>query len=307
MNNTAETSIPALCNYFVPFKTNSAFRLHGIQENILKNIVNDFFGNHQNYEKAYSQLISIDWVISCFHAWTEERKQRFKNHVFNYFRVFDVNSGYHILPCTRYSIENFKGAKICATKKWYVSEKIMGLVGCIAQLSEEDENRLLIPGINDFSVMYSYRKCLSQLWLGPAAFINHDCIPNCEFVATGKNVRIQVIRNIEVGDEITCSYGMNFFDEKNSQCECQSCERLHMGAFKSNIAPDLENANEDSDTYNLRERVNGRNRKKIKRNLCETDNRQCRKKIKKKEKHIDPSKCFVLMEVFSLLNLAIIM
>ncbi|GFQ87557.1 histone-lysine N-methyltransferase KMT5B-A [Trichonephila clavata] len=265
------------------------FRLHGIQENILKNIVNDFFHNHQDYEKAYNQLISIEWVVTCIHEWTEDRKQRFKNHVFNYLRAFDVNSGYHMFPCTRYSMESFAGAKICATKKWNVAEKIMGLVGCIAQLSEDDENRLLIPGINDFSVMYSYRKCLSQLWLGPAAFINHDCNPNCEFVATGKNIRIQVIRDIEVGDEITCSYGTNFFDENNSLCECETCERLHMGAFKSNIAPDVENANEDSDTYNLRERVNGRNRKKIKRNnLCETDNHLPQKKIEKKEKHIDP-------------------
>ncbi|GFY51131.1 histone-lysine N-methyltransferase KMT5B [Trichonephila inaurata madagascariensis] len=274
---------------FRTHKMNPRLRLYGLQENLLKNIVDDFFAKHQDYEKAYNQLTSIDWIISYFQSWTEERKQRFKNHVFNYFRVFDVNSGYQILPCERYSMENFKGAKICSTKRWNRSEKIMGLVGCVAQLSEEDEDRLLVPGINDFSVMYSYRKCRSQLWLGPAAFINHDCNPNCQFVATGKNVRIQVIRNIEVGDEITCSYGTNFFDEKNSLCECQTCERLHMGAFKSNIAPDLENANEDLDTYNLRERVNGRNRKKIKRNnLCETDNHQCRKKIKKKEKHIDP-------------------
>ncbi|WFC97996.1 [histone H3]-lysine(4) N-trimethyltransferase [Malassezia yamatoensis] len=83
----------------------------------------------------------------------------------------------------------------------------------------------------DFSIIRSSSRRLSQLLLGPARFINHDCQPNVEFRRSGHQLTIRCIRPIQQNDEITTYYGDNYFETDNQECMCATCERRQRGYF----------------------------------------------------------------------------
>ncbi|CAH1787031.1 unnamed protein product [Owenia fusiformis] len=222
---------------FASHKMNTRYRPIKAKQEDLKAVVTRF-KRDQRYENAFRDLTSGEWARTFFLTKSKQQQLVFKEHVFRYLRMFDVQAGFEVLPCYRYSMEGQVGGKICTVRKWLRGDSIPMLVGCIAEMTAEEEATMLQYGVNDFSVMYSTRKNCAQLWLGPAAFINHDCRPNCKFVSTGRDTAcVKVLRDIESEEEITCYYGDDFFGDNNSLCECETCERRQNGGFKPDVTP----------------------------------------------------------------------
>ena len=63
-----------------------------------------------------------------------------------------------------------------------------------------------------------------------ARYINHACKPNAETDIKKHKIIISAIKNIYPGDEITYSYGRDYFDTfiKDKGCRCVACNTKPM-------------------------------------------------------------------------------
>ncbi|XP_060854896.1 uncharacterized protein LOC132932982 [Metopolophium dirhodum] len=96
--------------------------------------------------------------------------------------------------------------------KYALSTLISGLVGATYRIEPE----YIIEGENDYSLIYSSRVNSDMLFLGPAAFCNHSCNPNCTLKCiVKKETGVLAVKNIKANEEITVFYGQNYFENNN--------------------------------------------------------------------------------------------
>ena len=128
----------------------------------------------------------------------------------------------------------------------------------------KDEEKQLDLTSRNFSIVFSSRKKTQSIFLGPARFANHDCDANARLISTASNLMVVIaLRRINRGDEeITVSYGEDYFGDGNRECLCASCEKHVRNGWKpidqcenessNNQQQDLDTSDESSRGYGLR-------------------------------------------------------
>lgn len=179
--------------------------------------------------KDFLALPSIKSYI-LGHAGTPRLVHEFESHARRYLSMYLLSVSFELGTTERYrAVSQRSEACIIARNLIEAGITINHLTGKMVALSSQDQHSIN----RDFSIIYSHRLGESCLMLGPCRFVNHDCDPNCHFVAQGGSGVVAVVSNRRIykGEEITVGYADNYFGTKNRECMCATCERKGRGFF----------------------------------------------------------------------------
>ena len=105
-------------------------------------------------------------------------------------------------------------------------------MGSSCDIIEDFEEELIQRKVSTICIIIIGSEMSKSVVIRPLSFINHDCQQNSKFVSLSRKlVGLQTLRDIEPGEELTISYGTDYFRRKNKNCECSTCEDLQRGGF----------------------------------------------------------------------------
>ncbi|KAJ5348992.1 uncharacterized protein MYU51_011739 [Penicillium brevicompactum] len=171
-------------------------------------------------------------------------KEWFRRHLRKYIQMYLPDSPFEVTTTNRYIITQHEAA-ICARRFIKKGEEIKYLAGTLVSMTHEEELDLGLTR-KDFSIVMSSRRKTPSFFLGPARFANHDCDANGSLTTRGnEGMSVVAMRTIHEGEEITVSYGEDYFGVDNCECLCQTCERLVRNGWAQNADSDA-NSRESS-------------------------------------------------------------
>ena len=174
--------------------------------------------------EAVQELLKLSGLRKFMANMKDEKDQEhFKRHLRRYVNIYMPDCPFEVTTTNRYMITEHE-ASITARRDINPREEIKYLTGVQVAMTEEQEQKLELAR-KDFSLVISSRKKTRSLFLGPARFANHDCDANARLSTKGYDgMQIVAAKPIEAGDEITVSYGEDYFGENNEECLCHTCE-----------------------------------------------------------------------------------
>lgn len=180
----------------------------------------------RNAAKAESQFLALPALRRFSDSLkTEKERDDFRKHLRRYINIYLPDCPFEVASTNRYTLVTHEAAVTARTfiKK---GDAVKYLCGVQVVMTEE-EDAMLGSSRRDFSIVVSSRNRTASIFLGPARFANHDCNANARLVTTGNaGMEIFAVRDIEVGEEITVTYGVDYFGEDNCECLCETCENM---------------------------------------------------------------------------------
>ncbi|KAL8854978.1 MAG: hypothetical protein Q9221_000174 [Calogaya cf. arnoldii] len=219
----------------------------------------------KDVQQAEASLLKLPGLRKFYSALkSDKEKDDFRRHMRKYINIWLPDCPFEVSTTNRYTIITHEAA-VTARREIKKGETVKYLVGNLVAMTPEEEKDLDLTR-RDFSIVMSSRKKTPSMFLGPARFANHDCKANARLVTCGsEGMQIVAAREIGVGEEITVTYGDNYFGEGNCECLCLTCEKTGCGAWAGPAThgyetPPLTDEVEGSGLYALRSSTRKRSR-----------------------------------------------
>lgn len=216
--------------------------MRGIKEDDVARILLHDVIVAKDVAKAEKELLALPGLSKYFSRLPNDReKEWFRRHLRKYIEIYLPECPFEVTTTNRYTISTHEAA-VCARKFIKKGEEIKYLSGTLVAMTREEEEDLDLNR-KDFSIVMSSRKKTPSFFLGPARFANHDCDANGRLVVRGsEGMQIVATRDIYIGEEITVSYGDDYFGIDNCECLCLTCER----AVRNGWAPRIDSASQST-------------------------------------------------------------
>lgn len=198
--------------------------LRGLHEEEIACIIRKYVIWDKDPTEGVQKLLQLPGLRKFMTGLKDERDQeQFKRHLRRYVNIYMSDCPFEVTTTNRYTITDHE-ASITARRDINPREEIKYLTGVQVAMTEEQEKTLELAR-KDFSLVYSSRKKTRSLFMGPARFANHDCDPNAKLATKGYDgMQIVAVKPIDEGEEITVSYGDDYFGDDNEECLCHTCE-----------------------------------------------------------------------------------
>lgn len=160
----------------------------------------------------------------------DSAREHFSRHLRKYVDIYSPDCPWETATTNRYTVDTHEAATF-ARRPIRKGELVKYLSGIQAPITKEEEKDLDLTR-RDFSIVMSSRKKIPSIFLGPARFANHDCDANARLTTRGFNgMTVVAARDIKRGEEITVTYGNDYFGIDNCECLCGTCERLQRNGW----------------------------------------------------------------------------